>query len=73
MPEITDLNNPARDTTQPPTSGTETPTVARKLQVATGLTLEQATDLLDWLEVHALQPREVCTTPSGHVTVRWVS
>jgi hypothetical protein len=39
---------------------------------ATDLTLEEATDLLDWLEGHGVRADEVVLTENGRVTVRWV-
>ena len=35
------------------------------------LSLPQATDLLDWLEVHGIEKRDVMFDESGLVTVRW--
>ena len=43
------------------------------LQIASGLTVAQATELLDWLENHNIQPRDVTTSDTGYLTVRWVA
>jgi hypothetical protein len=47
--------------------------MTRKFQIATELTFQQATDLLDWLEVHGLQSHDITTTKTGHLTIRWVA
>jgi len=39
---------------------------------AADLTLEEATELLDWLEGHGVRADEVVLTENGRVTVRWV-
>lgn len=41
-------------------------------QVADHLTLAEASDLLDWLEVHGIQARDVQFDREGFVSVRWL-
>jgi len=42
-------------------------------EVAEHLSIAVARDLLDWLEVHGIQPRNVGIDPEGRMTVCWIS
>ena len=50
----------------------DTPVDPPALQEAENLSLQEAADLLDWLEGHKIRPLKVEMTPEGRVTVRWV-
>jgi hypothetical protein len=43
------------------------------VRTARHLTVTQAGDLLDWLEAHGIQAREVQIEPDGYILVRWQS
>jgi hypothetical protein len=43
----------------------------RAVKLADHLTVTQAENLLDWLEVHGVHPRDVQIEPDGLMTVRW--
>jgi hypothetical protein len=38
---------------------------------ASGLTIREAEELLDWLEANGFKQREVVYTPDSKLTVRW--
>jgi hypothetical protein len=42
-------------------------------EVVEGLTIAQATDLLDWLEGHNIHASDVRLDDSGRMTVAWIS
>jgi hypothetical protein len=41
------------------------------IRVAAHLTITDARDLLDWLEVHGIRARDVAIEPDGYMSVRW--
>jgi len=58
-------DNRSQFSTQPADAGRE--------QVAEHLSITVAVDLLDWLEVHGIDSRDVRIDPDGRMTVRWIS
>jgi hypothetical protein len=40
-------------------------------QVVEHLTVVEAGELLDWLEGHGIQARDVAIEPDGYMSVRW--
>jgi hypothetical protein len=42
-------------------------------QAAENLSVSEARDLLDWLEMHGIHARSVDTDPAGRITVRWAA
>jgi hypothetical protein len=43
------------------------------VKVADHLSVSEASELLDWLEGHGIEPREVSIDAEGRMTVRWVA
>jgi hypothetical protein len=42
------------------------------VRVAEHLTVTEASELLDWLEGHGIEPSEVSVDSEGRMTVRWL-
>jgi len=56
----------------PPLAGPDpTPAPAPELSAAEGLTLAEATDLLDWLEQRGVRAERLEVGPDGRITVWW--
>ena len=69
---LTIHNRLALRTVSPQALAVERPACSSS-EIAEGLTISQATELLDWLEVHNIHASDVRLDDSGRMTVAWIS
>jgi hypothetical protein len=64
---------PVRVMTKPaPADSPSGQTNPAPVQEAAGLSLTEATELLDWLENHRIRPTDLQMDSEGRMTIRWV-